>query len=351
MISRVADHCFWFGRYLDRAESTARLLDATRTMVLDAGIPVTHCWQPLVIVSGEFPQFQRRHGTDGAEDGEKVQRYMVWDEDNLVSLRRSVAAARENARVVRDALSEELWQEVNSLYHWLQGGSAQQRYERDREGFYRQLRQGTQLCLGLVRSTMLHDEPMSFLWLGVMLERAGQLARTLDMHHHTMEEERALGDVAPAGAGEAIVEDALWLALLRACSGFDAFRKLHQGRVTVAEMVGFLVYEERFPRSLMYCLNAARRILEGIWAGTRDAPAPAATAARVLDDLVSWLVEARGMLASPGGALTIHTLLTRVVDDSARASQEISRAMHAGREQGPGPGGPPAAGTPEPAQA
>ena len=62
VISRVADHCFWFGRYLDRAESTARLLQATRTLVFDADIPVTQCWQPLVIVSGEHPAFVERHG-------------------------------------------------------------------------------------------------------------------------------------------------------------------------------------------------------------------------------------------------------------------------------------------------
>ena len=62
VISRVADHCFWFGRYLERAESTARLLQATRTLVFDADIPVTQCWQPLVIVSGEYPAFVERHG-------------------------------------------------------------------------------------------------------------------------------------------------------------------------------------------------------------------------------------------------------------------------------------------------
>ena len=71
------------------------------------------------------------------------------------------------------------------------------------------MRRSTQLILGLVRSTMLHDEPMSFLWLGVMIERAGQTARILDMHHHTMERE----------AAHDIVQMALWMSLLRACSG------------------------------------------------------------------------------------------------------------------------------------
>ena len=85
MISRVADHCFWFGRYLDRAESTARLLQATRTLVFDADIPVTQCWQPLVIVSGEEEPFVKRYGRDALGNGEVVQEYMTWNEDNLVS--------------------------------------------------------------------------------------------------------------------------------------------------------------------------------------------------------------------------------------------------------------------------
>ena len=79
MISRVADHCFWFGRYMERAESTARLLQVTRTLVFDADIPVTQCWKPLVIVSGEEPAFVERHGEDAAGNGEIVQAYMTWE--------------------------------------------------------------------------------------------------------------------------------------------------------------------------------------------------------------------------------------------------------------------------------
>ena len=60
MISRVADHCFWLGRYLERAESTARLLQVTRTLAFDAELPPLQCWRPLVIVSGEYPEFVAR---------------------------------------------------------------------------------------------------------------------------------------------------------------------------------------------------------------------------------------------------------------------------------------------------
>ena len=100
MISRVAEQCFWFGRYVERAESTARLLGATRTLVFDADLPVTHCWQPLVIVSGEYPAFCARFGAEAAGDGEHVQEYLTWSPENGVSLVAMVRAARECARVV-----------------------------------------------------------------------------------------------------------------------------------------------------------------------------------------------------------------------------------------------------------
>ncbi len=311
MISRVADHCFWFGRYVDRAESTTRLLQATRTLVFDADIPVTQCWQPLVIVSGEFPAFLERHGDESAGNGEVVQSYMTWDRDNLVSLRSSVNGARESARVIRDVLSLEAWEEVNELYLWLGGAEAQRLYRENREQFYRRVRKSTQLVLGLVRSTMLHDAPMSFLWMGAMLERMGQTARILDMHHHTMSLDPA---VEPSKeAAHQIVEVALWLSLLRACSGYEAFVKKYQGRVTAQAVVSFLLFDTQFPRSLRYCLRSARKILQDIWPPSAGREIGRRSQER-LDELGAWL-DGQAAALEPGG---VHQVLTHVVDETAR---------------------------------
>jgi uncharacterized alpha-E superfamily protein len=318
VISRVADYCFWFGRYLDRAESMARLLQATRTLVFDADIPVTHCWQPLVIVSGEEQPFVERHGFEALGNGELVQEYLTWSRKSPVSLASSVRCARECARAVRDQLSLETWEEMNELYLWLGRESTRELYFDNREEFYGRVRKSTQLTLGLVRSTMLHDEPMSFLWLGVMLERVGQTARTLDMHHHTMERERA----------HDIVQVALWLSLLRACSGAEAFMKKNQGRVTAQHMVAFLLFEPAFPRSLHYCLKSALALLNRIWAESAGADAPRPSVA-CLRALLEWL----------GGQTTtvdlgqMHALLTHVVDETAaicsQVSHEIQGPLHA----------------------
>jgi uncharacterized alpha-E superfamily protein len=317
LISRVADHCFWFGRYIDRAESSARLLQATRSLVFDADIPVTHCWQPLVIVSGEEAPFVARHGREAVGNGELVQEYMTWSKESFVSLATSVRAARECARAVRDQLSLELWEEINELYLWLGRESTETLYNENREEFYRNVRRSTQLILGLVRSTMLHGEPMRFLWLGVMLERAGQTARILDMHHHTMMRESA----------HDIVRMALWMSLLRACSGAEGFMKKHQGRVSAQSMVEFVLFEPGFPRSIRYCLKAACEQIARIW------NEPSHTSRGRLASLLAWL-DSQEQEVELG---QIHPVLTYVVDETAAICSRISEEI-----QGPKIAPPPA---------
>jgi uncharacterized alpha-E superfamily protein len=313
MISRVADHCFWVGRYLDRAESTARLLQVTRALAFDAEMPTQACWRPVVTVSGQFPDFCERFGDPAAGSGDVVQRYMTWAPENPVSVRNSIWGARESARSIREVLSLDIWQATNELYLWFVSEDAQKLYANDRDEIYRQVRRSTQLNLGLVRSTMLHDTPMDILWLGVLLERIGQTARILDMHHYLLDD----------GSGKhQIVQTALWLSLLRTCSGFEAFMRVHKGRVTGSEAVEFLLFEQRFPRSLRYCVRSALGLMRRIW--PLPAAAPAQTPLRRLAALDAWLEQRQQdeLVAS-----SIHDLLTHVVDEIALLCGEVRTGM------------------------
>jgi uncharacterized alpha-E superfamily protein len=315
VISRVADHCFWVGRYIERAESTARLLQVTRALAFDAELPPLHCWRPLVIVSGQHPEFAGHFGADAAGNGDIVQRYMTWAPENPVSIRNSIRAAREGARSIREVLGFEIWQATNEMYLWFAGEDAASSYVHDRDEVYRNVRRSTQLCLGLVRSTMLHDEPMDFLWLGVLLERIGQTARTLDMHHH-IQHGAALG-----GVQQPLLQTALWLSLLRACSGYEAFIRREQGRVSREAAVSFLLFEARFPRSLRYCVRSALALARRLEpAGSKGA----VTAARGrLEALDRWLdsQEERDI------PLTVHALLTHVVDEASTACHELQQGV------------------------
>jgi uncharacterized alpha-E superfamily protein len=316
VISRVADHCFWIGRYLDRAESTARLLQVTRSLAFDAEMPTAACWRPVVTVSGQYEDFAERFGDKAAGAGDVVQRYMTWATENPVSIRNSVWGARESARSIREVLSLDIWQTTNELYLWFVSEEAQKLYVNDRDEIYRQVRRSTQLNLGLVRSTMLHDTPMDILWLGVLLERIGQTARILDMHHYLLDE-----DVGAGSGKHQIVQTALWLSLLRTCSGYEAFMRVHKGRVAGTEAVEFLLFEERFPRSLLYCVRSALGLMRRIW------PAPADGVGREavgrLTALEAWLTGRKDDVQPS----SIHDLLTHVVDEVAQTCVEARHGM------------------------
>jgi uncharacterized alpha-E superfamily protein len=310
VISRVADHCFWYGRYVERAEATARMLAASVSLALDAELPAAQVWRPVVVVSGEEARFRERHcdGTDEHAswgDAELVQRFMVWDEDHGTSLVRSIRGARWNARSIREVLSLETWEATNELHLWIGSDSAQTTYAQHRDAFYSHARRGTQLALGLMRSTMLHDEPLDFIWLGVLLERVSQTARMLDVHHHAFTHRTA------GPAGDEIVETALWLSLLRALSGSEAYLKRSAGRVSSDAVARFLVSEPAFPRSIAYCVHSAYDRLCDIRPPDKH-ERPGGASLEQLRVLDTW-VAARAN--EPLTSASVHELLTHVVDE------------------------------------
>ena len=316
MIARVADHCFWFGRYLERAESMARLLQVTGALALDAELSPQQCWGPVIITSGEQENFTQRHGEGATADGELVQQHLSFGRDCPVSLSRSVAAARENARSIREVISLEAWETVNELHLFLSGGLAREEFTELRYGFYKRVRREVQLCQGLLRSTMLQGAPLDFIWLGVLLERLGQTARILDVHHHAF---TAAAKSQPADA-HPVVETALWLSLLRACYGFEPFMKSHRGPVGGQAVAAFLIFEQRFPRSVRHCLSSARQRLWEI-RPPAELALPGLRALERLRALDGWLDEKAAGVLDPG---TVHELLTQVVDETHAACAEIS---------------------------
>jgi uncharacterized alpha-E superfamily protein len=319
LISRVADHCFWFGRYVERAEATARLLAATQSLALDAELEPQACWRPVVVVSGEEAQFRERlaGGRDDDPiwgDGERVQDFMAWDAESGVSILRSVRGARWNARAVREVVSLEAWETVNELYLYLGHDDARAEFRDHKEAFYKRVRSSTQLALGLLRSTMLHDDALDFIWLGVLLERTSQTARILDVHHHAF---------TALPKRHEVVETALWLSLLRSLSGFEPFMKQNQGKVTSQAVARFLIGEERFPRSIAYCVGSTHDRLRRIRPPEEVALPGGLTLERLrlLDDFVT--ARRRG----PEAGETVHQLLTHVVDETSAICDSLGREL------------------------
>jgi uncharacterized alpha-E superfamily protein len=304
MISRVAEHCFWMSRYLERSENTARVLDVNQTMLLDFEVPLEQQWKPLLIISGihDFPR---------PADAESVQEYLTWGIDNPCSIASSLAAARENARVVREVVSGELWERLNYYHLWLKDGAALSLFAHDRSEFYNQVRRINQLLHGIGEATMSRDEAWDFFLLGRYLERACQTARILDVKYHILLP-------TPEHVGTP-VDGAHWAAILKSCSGFEVFHKQRGSGELGSAVAEFLIFDKLFPRSVRHCIHACRLSMHRI--SGRKKNQPGNEAERFLDALSDWLhLVTIDDLVRTG----LHESLTSVID----RIQEIGEAVH-----------------------
>jgi uncharacterized alpha-E superfamily protein len=294
MISRVADHCFWLGRYLERAEDTARVLEVNQTLLLDFAVPLEQQWQPLLIISGI-------HDMPADADGETVQDYMTWEAANLSSIASTLAAARENARNIREVISAESWERLNYYYLWIQSAAARSLYHSDRSGFYGEIRRVNPLITGISEGTMSHGEAWEFFQLGKYLERASQTARILDVKYHIL-----LPTVEQVGTP---VDSAHWMAILTSCSGYEPYHKQRPGSDPGIAVPDFLIFDSIFPRSVRFCLG---KCLAAAYATSGRPPGrPGNPVERALDILVSWLNLTRIDDFIEAG---LHEALTSIID-------------------------------------
>jgi len=253
MISRAAESCFWLNRYLERIASLARLLEVGHAFQLDVDLRINERWRPLVIVVGQERDFEERTPAPQRDDGETVQRYLCFDEENPSSIRSSLFWARENARTIRETVSLEMWLTLNDLWLWFTSRAARRLYDSDRTAFYAHLRNQCALYHGYALETMLHEEAFRFMRLGSALERANQTARILDVRHHAIGRESD----GPETADEA----AQWLAVLRSCGAIEPFFKRPDNEISGYAVANFLLLDPGFPRSVVHNLHRVRNFL------------------------------------------------------------------------------------------
>lgn len=312
ILSRVAEACFWTMRHMERAENTARLLRVNQSFVLDVTLPDLERWRPVVVVSGEEPRFVERFGLSAINDGDTVQDYMVWDEQNPVSIVSCAYWARENARTIRDVITLEMWEKLNVFHHWLRGGQGRRLWRTDRDAFYVHVQENATLFQGVCHNTMLHEQPFDFMVLGMLLERAGQTARIIDVKHH------ALGSPTRQTVGTPL-ETAQTMALLRSCSATQPFLKRSRGTPSGTAVVEFLLKETAFPRSVLYCLERALVFVQQVRPkNSTVADHSVALLAPLIEDLQEKSME--DMLQRG-----IHEELTRIIDSVSEVCQAIHR--------------------------
>ncbi len=292
MISRVAEHCYWLSRYLERAENTARVLEVNQTLLLDFEVPLEQQWKPILIISG-IHEFAK------PMEAETVQQHMTWDRDNPCSIASSIAHARENARIIREVISADMWERMNFYYLWMQGEVARELYETDRTEFYSQIKRINQLVFGIGEGTMSHGEPWDFYLLGHYLERACQTGRILDVKYHILLP-------SPEHVGTA-VDNAHWMAILKSCSGYEPYHKHRRGVDKGASVADFLIFDPIFPRSIRRCLEYCQEAYCRI-AVKREL---SREVGGLLDELVTFINSATLDTFIRRG---LHEVLTKIVD-------------------------------------
>jgi len=252
MLSRVADSIYWMNRYIERVENYARLIDVHFQLNLDPSQPFDGQWRPLVMITGNRQPYESTH--DSFERDEVID-FLTFDNTNPNSILRAVTAARENARSVREVISSEMWEQINSFYLMVRSPAARQQVQQDPHGFFDAIKNAAHLVHGVTDATMTHGEGWHFGRLGRMLERADKSSRVLDVKYFLL-----LPSVQDIGSP---LDEIQWAALLRSITGLEMYRKRF-GRIAPSRVVEFLVLDREFPRAILYCLDTARWSLHSI---------------------------------------------------------------------------------------
>lgn len=308
MISRVAECCFWLLRYVERAESTARLLDVNHDVALDASVRDSQRWKPIVIVMGEQESFEEQLGEDAYDNDDLCVEYLTWNEKNPASIYSCLHWARENARTTREVISREMWEVLNTGWQWL-NQTGRQAYRADRPAFYERVRSFCGEFHGTLHNTLSHGQAFDFMRAGTLLERINQTARVMDVKYHWIEQSPA------PGSKESPMEAAQWVALLRLCCAMEPFFKQQRALATGPAVVDFLLKDTLFPRSVLHCYIHLERYLARIDGSTlRTQPSTARLLAASMVERLSQC-DVRDVLRH-----SLHDEVTHIITNTAELS-------------------------------
>jgi uncharacterized alpha-E superfamily protein len=255
MLSRTADHLYWMGRYTERAENIARMLDVNSRMSLLPQSPelVEQAWTTTLTIIGLREAYRAKYPVVTPSNAIA---FMVFDRDNPTSIYGCLRAARENARAVRGTLTSEIWETMNST--WLEMRVAGMRASAETEvgNFFEWVKHRSHLARGVVQATMLRDEAWHFTWLGTYLERADSTARILDVKYHLL---------LPSGERAGGATDYYqWSALLHSVSAFEIYRRVYRDLITPRRVAELLVLRDDMPRSLHRCMSQVYAHLQAV---------------------------------------------------------------------------------------
>ncbi|MCL4189986.1 MAG: alpha-E domain-containing protein [Rhodobacteraceae bacterium] len=248
MLSRTADNLYWLARYMERAETSARLLEVGSriSLIPNAGHGYRSEWDSLLRASGTAAGFARKYGDPVQRN---IESYLFFDRDNPSSVAACIGRARENGRIVRTALTTQVWDALNTAFQEMRALERRPRSELALSQLTDWTMRTTALVRGAIQATQLRNDGYDFMNLGYALERADNTARLLDVKYFVL-----LPKVDFVGSG---LDNYQWLTLLRAMSAQRAFHWAYGGEITAAKIAHFLILNPMCPRALVTCAEGA----------------------------------------------------------------------------------------------
>lgn len=256
MLCRVADSLFWMSRYIERAENTVRLVDVTLQTILDSDygsedIGYGH-WTPILTSLGDIALFEAQ---DTEKTSQNVTNFLTFSPKNPSSVFNCIAFARENARMIRDQISSEMWETINRMYLFLKNTDAEKVCRELNFDFFQQIKEFSLLFQGITEATFPHQLGYVFIICGRQIERADKTCRILDSKRHMRSNGQTENDA---------LDTAQWSALLRGCSAFEAYHRIYVSEVTGDHVRNLLMLSRDFPRSVLFCVSKLQLAMHAI---------------------------------------------------------------------------------------
>jgi len=247
MLGRTANGLYWMYRYLERAENTVRFIETGQRIALTRSRGSDDEWRSVLETAGTLDAFEAQRGDITAEAAVD---WLLRDTDNPSSVLSCILAARQNARMVRTALTSEVWEAVNETYMKAKDVLARKVAERDLPAVLATMRQRVALVRGTTDGTMLRNDIYDFARIGTYLERADNTARILDVKYYVL--------LPSVMAVCSIMDNVQWETILRSVSARGGFRMEYGNMAGPREIAQFLILDARMPRSLAYCTAKIR---------------------------------------------------------------------------------------------
>ncbi len=249
MLSRTAEQLYWIGRNLERVENTARMVSVNSNLLLDLPRGTKLGWEALITITGSGEIFSRQYQR---MDERNIVKFMLADKINPGSVRTSIYHAREGARISREIIPTESWEEINSLYLYINSHVENAVPRTGRDGFLQEIISSCQQIAGIFNDGMSHDLAFHFLNIGRYIERADMITMIIDVGAADL-----LSNVENIGerSGHSPYESILWMNVLRSLSGYQMYRQHVKDRVNGEDVVIFLLKDTRFPRAVSHCIS------------------------------------------------------------------------------------------------